>query len=99
MFSPCPFAPENLVSGDRFGRPVPRQPSHSPHQAESDWLVLTKGISPAFRGGVVPVCVCVCVCCPIIYSGHRFVGVPAGVAQEEDHTGFLHLLSFAVCLP
>ena len=26
-----PFAPENLVSRDRFGRPVPRQLAHSPH--------------------------------------------------------------------
>ena len=25
------FAPENLVSRDRFSRPVPRQPAHSPH--------------------------------------------------------------------
>ena len=29
------FAPENLVSRDRFGRPVPRQPVHSPHSAGS----------------------------------------------------------------
>ena len=26
-----PFAPENLVSRDGFGRPVPRQPGHSPN--------------------------------------------------------------------
>ena len=26
-----PFAPENLASSDRFGRPVPRQPAQSPH--------------------------------------------------------------------
>ena len=26
-----PFAPENLVLRDGFGRPVPRQPAHSPH--------------------------------------------------------------------
>ena len=26
-----PFAPKNLVSRDGFGRPVPRQPAHSPH--------------------------------------------------------------------
>ena len=26
-----PFAPENLVSRDGFGRPVPRQPAHSLH--------------------------------------------------------------------
>ena len=25
-----PFAPENLVSGDEFGRPVPHQPAHYP---------------------------------------------------------------------
>ena len=24
-----PFAPENLISLDGFGRPVPRQPAHS----------------------------------------------------------------------
>ena len=37
MFSLSPFAPENLVSRDRFSRPVPRQPAHYPHytQAES----------------------------------------------------------------
>ena len=30
------FAPENLISRDRFGLPVPRQPAHSPHsQTES----------------------------------------------------------------
>ena len=28
---PLLFAPEDLVSRDRFGRPVPRQPAHSPH--------------------------------------------------------------------
>ena len=26
-----PFAPENLVSRDGSGRPVPRQPAHSSH--------------------------------------------------------------------
>ena len=26
-----PFTPENLVLRDRFGRPVPRHPAHSPH--------------------------------------------------------------------
>ena len=29
------FAPENLVSRDRFGSPVPRQPAHLHTQAES----------------------------------------------------------------
>ena len=31
-----PFAPENLVSRDGFGSPVPRQPAHLHTQAESD---------------------------------------------------------------
>ena len=30
-----PFAPENLVSRDEFGRPVPRQPAHLHTQAVS----------------------------------------------------------------
>ena len=40
---------------------------------------------------------CVCVCC--VFSSHSFwtsssLDVPAGVTQEEGHTGFLiHLLS------
>ena len=42
------------------------------------------------------VCLCVCVC---MFSSHSFwtsssLDVPAGVTQEEGHTGFLiHLLS------
>ena len=28
-----PFAPENLVSRDGFGRPVPLQPAHYPHSS------------------------------------------------------------------
>ena len=31
IFSLYPFAPEKLVSRDRFGGPVSRQPAHSPH--------------------------------------------------------------------
>ena len=35
-----------------------------------------------------------CVCCHPIYPGRvRFVDVPAGVTQEEGHTGFLHVPS------
>ena len=36
MFPLYPFAPENLVSRDECGRPVPRQPPHLYTQAESD---------------------------------------------------------------
>ena len=43
-----PFAPENLVSRDGFGSPIPRQPAHRHNQAESD----AHKIPPEFRGGV-----------------------------------------------
>ena len=36
-----PFAPENLVSRDRFSRPVPRQPAHSPYWGWT-WCLLTE---------------------------------------------------------
>ena len=48
----CPFAPENLISRDGFGRPVSRHPSYSPHsgsRAESG--AFSRGIPPDFRGG------------------------------------------------
>ena len=38
---------------------------------------------------------CVCVCFLPIHSGHH-VDVPAGVTQEEGHTGFLIHLPSAV---
>ena len=44
------FAPENLVSRDRFGNPDPRQPAHLHTQAESGAYL--RGIPPEFRGGV-----------------------------------------------
>ena len=34
-YSLSPFAPDNLVSRDGFGSPVPRQPAHLHTQAES----------------------------------------------------------------
>ena len=43
-----PFVPENLVTRDRFGRPIPRQCADSHTQAESG----AYGLPPAFRGGV-----------------------------------------------
>ena len=49
IFSQSAFAPENLVSRDGFGSPVPLQPAHLHTQAN---LVLTYGIPPEFRGGV-----------------------------------------------
>ena len=43
------------------------------------------------------VCVCVCVVIPFILDA-RLVDVPAGVTQEEGHTGFLHLASAVLAL-
>ena len=48
-----PFAPENLVSRDGFGSPVPRQSRVSLLIFTLRLnLVLTYGIPPEFRGGV-----------------------------------------------
>ena len=46
IFSLSPFAPENLVSRDGFGSPVPRQPAHLHTNAKSGAYV----IPPEFRG-------------------------------------------------
>ena len=48
MFFPLSrFAAENLVSRDRLGRSVPRQPAHFSHTIRLN-MVLTHGIPPAF---------------------------------------------------
>ena len=44
-----PFAPENLVSRDGFGRPVLRQLAHSPYSRLK--LVLIHGVLLDVRGG------------------------------------------------
>ena len=42
---------------------------------------------------------CVCVCVVILFIlDVRLVDVPAGVTQEEGHTGFLHLPSAVLVL-
>ena len=45
--SPC--VPENLVSRDGFGSPVPRQPAHLHTQAEYIWCLLTESSRVARR--------------------------------------------------
>ena len=46
-----PFAPENLVSRDGFGSPVPRQPAHLHSQAEAVWCLLT-GFLPSSTASI-----------------------------------------------
>ena len=41
---------------------------------------------------VYSISLCVCVVIPFVLDV-RFIDVPAGVIQEEGHTGFLHLPS------
>ena len=48
-----PFAPENLVSPDGFGRPVPRQPAHLRTQAES--VIIAMNNSSCFFSGFAQV--------------------------------------------
>ena len=90
------LAPENLVSRET-GSAVPSRVSLliSILQAESS-AFLRDGIPPEFRRGVHSLSVCVCV-----FSSHPFwtsssLDVPAGVTQEEGHTGFLIHLPSAV---
>ena len=44
------------------------------------------------KPAVLLYCVCVCVAIPFILDV-RLMDAPAGVTQEEGHTGFLHLPS------
>ena len=50
IFSLSPFAPENLVSRDRFGSPVPHQPAHLRTQAESPYVI---GSVPSLSGHAI----------------------------------------------
>ena len=49
IFSLSLFAPENLVSRDGFGSPVPRQPAHLHTQAESGAYVRDSSRVPRRR--------------------------------------------------
>ena len=96
------FVPKNLVSSrDGFGSPVPRQPAHLHTEAESGayCVFLGGGRCRFFRVFFVPFPLSLCIECVCVFSSHSFwtsssLDVPAGVTQEEGHTGFLiHLLS------
>ena len=47
-----PFAPENLVSRDGFGSPIPRQPAHLHAQAESGAYLRNSSRFPRVTGGM-----------------------------------------------
>ena len=54
-------------------------------------LMEHREMGTGFRRNIGDKCVCVCVC---VFSSHLFwtsssLDVPAGVAQEEGHTGFI----------
>ena len=55
--------------------------------------------TPTISISIICVCVCVCIVIPFILDVIRLVDVPAGVTQEEGHTGFLiHLPSAVLAL-
>ena len=71
------------------------------------WLNFTYSRTPALRYGNRRVketissrlCVCVlCVVIPLTLLDVRLLDAPAGVTQEEDHTGFLHFSSAVLVL-
>ena len=49
-----PYVPENLVSRDGFGRPVPRQPTHLHTQAESGACLRDSSRVPRRRSFIKP---------------------------------------------
>ena len=55
MYIPLsPYVPENLVSRDRFSRPVPRQPAHLHTQAESGAYLRDSSRVPRWRPFMKP---------------------------------------------
>ena len=50
-FSLSPFAPENLVSRDGFGRPVPRQPAPYLHSGRI-WCFRTRFLPPSVTASI-----------------------------------------------
>ena len=105
----CPCSRlENLVSQDRFGRPVPRQPAHLHTQAESDWsiwclltgFILLSATAPVYTVNrhhrISLECVCVCVCC--LLSSHLFWTSGLWACTSRSHTRFLHFLPAVLAL-
>ena len=86
--SPSPFVPENLVSRDGFGSPVPRQPAHFHTQAES---VLTYGIPPDFRGGGGGHLLCIYECMVIHIARVRINRVRLPILLVVSWTGKLNI--------
>ena len=87
-----PFTPENLVSRDGFGSPVPRQPAHLHTQAESGAFLRDSSRFPRRR--------------PFIYSNRHtpsgqseFIGSRKlrtdGVNSAEGRTSQLYLYNAA----
>ena len=77
------LAPVNLVSRNRFGRPVPRQPN----------LVLTHGIPPAFRDGRCPFTLPSTGIAPVPgLSRHEYICVPMAFTCS-----FLLYAPFVIC--
>ena len=71
------------------------RPSRSHHeQFQTQSFILRMSLIILLYKSVPLVCVCVCVFFPHSFWTSSSLDVPAGVTQEEGHTGFLiHLLS------
>ena len=76
------FVPENLVSRDGFGSPVPRQPAHLHTQAKSGAFLYR--IPSEFRGGVHL----------FIYNRHTLSGQSRVYRVTQLRTDGVHCLEF-----
>ena len=83
------FLPKNLVSQDRFDRPVPRPPAHSPKYSGCIWCLLT-GFLPISASSRFPPPR------PFIYSNHH---TPPGQTRvypvKQLRTYGVHCQAFA----
>ena len=106
----APLAPENLVSQDGLGRPVPRQPDYYPHtsclriagphqQAESHACYTNNRVSPEFIGSRNCVPIALTAESPPAQSQYRSRGSSSnGCHTFECHHGSIKAqLSFCAC--
>ena len=108
-FSLSPFAPENLISRDGFGSPVPRQPAYLHTQAESGSYLRVSSYTLRFHRDnyvvVVYLCLPMLSTCPLhalSWCGKREAQIDwsmAGSAKAAPVTGWNYLEDYTGHVP